>query len=210
MPNNFIFMACYIVLSKSKIRSVYTSCAIIAYSLWSVRHLLPRRVSLRLICWTYESAYPSSLRLNTRRVSRGRGTDAQETATVPTFLMVGKLTQRTIQVDPEYAVGAPISPSSKTMTEGKSPMSPVRRPKFPRSPNCVYQLNMNALTGDACTGVLRGGMVMGDFAAFDMLSLDFVLLDCESSSSNMFYAALACPSGPAIRTLCRLSRHPRL
>jgi hypothetical protein len=30
--------------------------------------------------------------LNTRRVSRGRGTDA-ETATMPTFLMVGKITR---------------------------------------------------------------------------------------------------------------------
>lgn len=31
--------------------------------------------------------------LNTRRVTRGRGTDA-ETATMPTFLMVGKITKR--------------------------------------------------------------------------------------------------------------------
>lgn len=88
MPNNFIFMACYFVLSK----------------MYAISFLAA---------------------LNTRRVSRGRGTDAEETATVPTFLMVGKLTQRTIQVDPEYAGESPISPSRKTMmVEGKNPMSP--------------------------------------------------------------------------------------
>lgn len=87
MPNNFIFMACYFVLSK----------------MYAVSFLAA---------------------LNTRRVSRGRGTDAQETATVPTFLMVGKMTQRTIQIDPEYAEESPISPSSRTMLDGKSPLTP--------------------------------------------------------------------------------------
>ncbi|KAM5534984.1 hypothetical protein V8D89_011357 [Ganoderma adspersum] len=84
MPDNFIFMACYFVLSK----------------MYAISFLAA---------------------LNTRRVSRGRGTDAQETATVPTFLMVGKLTQRTIQIDPEYA-DSPVSPSSRM--DGKSPLSP--------------------------------------------------------------------------------------
>ncbi|KAI1790157.1 hypothetical protein LXA43DRAFT_1062311 [Ganoderma leucocontextum] len=87
MPDNFIFMALYFVLSK----------------MYAVSFLAA---------------------LNTRRVSRGRGTDAQETATVPTFLMVGKLTQRTIQIDPEYAE-SPVTPSSRTqMMDGKSPLSP--------------------------------------------------------------------------------------
>ncbi|PIL22636.1 hypothetical protein GSI_15327 [Ganoderma sinense ZZ0214-1] len=85
MPDNFIFMACYFVLSK----------------MYAISFLAA---------------------LNTRRVSRGRGTDAQDTATVPTFLMVGKFTQRTIQIDPEYAA-SPVSPGSRTM-DGKSPLSP--------------------------------------------------------------------------------------
>ncbi|CDO74441.1 hypothetical protein BN946_scf184972.g8 [Trametes cinnabarina] len=63
MPDNFIFMAFYFVLSK-----VYANSLLAA--------------------------------LNTRRVSRGRGTDA-ETNTMPTFLMVGKVTQRTVHIDPE-------------------------------------------------------------------------------------------------------------
>ncbi|KAJ3539040.1 hypothetical protein NM688_g6423 [Phlebia brevispora] len=56
MPSNFIFMACYFVLSKLYLNSFLAT-------------------------------------LNTRRVTRGRGTDA-ETATMPTFLMVGKITKR--------------------------------------------------------------------------------------------------------------------
>ncbi|KAH9891742.1 hypothetical protein C8Q73DRAFT_650522 [Cubamyces lactineus] len=63
MPDNFIFMALYFVLSK-----IYANSFLAA--------------------------------LNTRRVSRGRGTDA-ETNTMPTFLMVGKVTQRTVHLDPE-------------------------------------------------------------------------------------------------------------
>ncbi|KAI0339015.1 hypothetical protein BDW22DRAFT_1362361 [Trametopsis cervina] len=55
MPDNFIFMACYFVLSK-----------------------------------LYANSFLATL--NTRRVLRGRGTDA-ETNTMPTFLMVGKITR---------------------------------------------------------------------------------------------------------------------
>ncbi|KAI0657330.1 hypothetical protein C8Q70DRAFT_919562 [Cubamyces menziesii] len=74
MPDNFIFMAFYFVLSK-----VYANSFLAA--------------------------------LNTRRVSRGRGTDA-ETNTMPTFLMVGKVTQRTVHLDPEnQAVSIASSPS---------------------------------------------------------------------------------------------------
>ncbi|KAI0754875.1 hypothetical protein C8Q80DRAFT_1266413 [Daedaleopsis nitida] len=64
MPDNFIFMAFYFVLSK-----IYANSFLAA--------------------------------LNTRRIRRGRGTDA-ETTTMPTFLMVGNITQRTVQLDPEY------------------------------------------------------------------------------------------------------------
>ena len=41
--------------------------------------------------------------LNTRRVLRGRGTDA-ETNTMPTFLMVGQTTNKEVHVDPIYSV----------------------------------------------------------------------------------------------------------
>ncbi|EJF63324.1 hypothetical protein BD309DRAFT_949383 [Dichomitus squalens] len=85
MPNNFIFMAFYFVLSK-----VYANSFLAA--------------------------------LNTRRVSRGRGTEDAQTTTVPTFLMVGKVTQRTVHLDPEYAGESPISPSKTS--ENKSPVSP--------------------------------------------------------------------------------------
>ncbi|RPD77708.1 hypothetical protein L226DRAFT_568724 [Lentinus tigrinus ALCF2SS1-7] len=83
MPDNFIFMAFYFVLSK-----VYANSFLAA--------------------------------LNTRRVSRGRGTDA-ETTTMPTFLMVGKVTQRTIQLDPEAHAQSPISPGK---SDQKSSLSP--------------------------------------------------------------------------------------
>ncbi|KAH9924673.1 uncharacterized protein BXZ73DRAFT_103513 [Epithele typhae] len=73
MPDNFIFMGMYFVLSK-----VYANSFLAA--------------------------------LNTRRVSRGRGTDNDRT-TVPTFLMVGKTTQRSIHIDPEQATHSPISPA---------------------------------------------------------------------------------------------------
>ncbi|OBZ68986.1 hypothetical protein A0H81_11330 [Grifola frondosa] len=63
MPDNFVFMAFYFVLSK-----VYANSFLAA--------------------------------LNTRRVTRGRGTDAEPT-TVPTFLMVGKVTQQTVHRDPD-------------------------------------------------------------------------------------------------------------
>ncbi|KAI0647960.1 hypothetical protein C8Q79DRAFT_1008335 [Trametes meyenii] len=80
MPDNFIFMAFYFVLSK-----VYANSFLAA--------------------------------LNTRRVSRGRGTDA-ETNTMPTFLMVGKVTQRTIQVDPEQQAESHLS---ATKADQKNP-----------------------------------------------------------------------------------------
>ncbi|TFK93089.1 hypothetical protein K466DRAFT_161092 [Polyporus arcularius HHB13444] len=84
MPDNFIFMAFYFVLSK-----VYANSFLAA--------------------------------LNTRRVSRGRGTDA-ETTTMPTFLMVGKATQRTVQLDPEAHGQSPISPNKSDMKSSLSPM----------------------------------------------------------------------------------------
>ncbi|KAI0826901.1 hypothetical protein BC628DRAFT_1418951 [Trametes gibbosa] len=68
MPDNFIFMGLYFVLSK-----IYANSFLAA--------------------------------LNTRRISRGRGTDA-ETNTMPTFLMVGKVTQRTVHVDSEHQQGS--------------------------------------------------------------------------------------------------------
>ncbi|KAI0667616.1 hypothetical protein C8Q78DRAFT_981628 [Trametes maxima] len=80
MPDNFIFMAFYFVLSK-----VYANSFLAA--------------------------------LNTRRVSRGRGTDA-ETNTMPTFLMVGKVTQRTIHVDPEQQAESHLS---ATKADQKNP-----------------------------------------------------------------------------------------
>ncbi|KAI0712261.1 hypothetical protein C8Q76DRAFT_845525 [Earliella scabrosa] len=83
MPDNFIFMGMYFVLSK-----VYANSFLAA--------------------------------LNTRRVSRGRGTDA-ETTTVPTFLMVGKITQRTIQLDAENQAEFAMSPGK---SDHKSPISP--------------------------------------------------------------------------------------
>ncbi|OJT09901.1 hypothetical protein TRAPUB_13644 [Trametes pubescens] len=48
--------------------------------------------------------------LNTRRISRGRGTDA-ETATMPTFLMVGKVTQRTVNFDADNQMQSNMSPT---------------------------------------------------------------------------------------------------
>lgn len=64
-------------------------------------------VSVRKI---YQSRHADmSCRLNTRRISRGRGTDA-ETNTMPTFLMVGKVTQRTIHLDAEQGVRGPPPP----------------------------------------------------------------------------------------------------
>ncbi|KAI0632215.1 hypothetical protein C8Q77DRAFT_909353 [Trametes polyzona] len=82
MPDNFIFMAFYFVLSK-----VYANSFLAA--------------------------------LNTRRVSRGRGTDA-ETTTMPTFLMVGKVTQRTIHLDPENQAqsSSHLSPTMKSDSKG--------------------------------------------------------------------------------------------
>ncbi|KAH9851829.1 hypothetical protein C2E23DRAFT_732426 [Lenzites betulinus] len=50
--------------------------------------------------------------LNTRRISRGRGTDA-ETNTMPTFLMVGKVTQRTIHIDTNHQQGVHITTTPK-------------------------------------------------------------------------------------------------
>ncbi|KAI0335801.1 hypothetical protein GY45DRAFT_703731 [Cubamyces sp. BRFM 1775] len=82
MPDNFIFMAFYFVLSK-----IYANSFLAA--------------------------------LNTRRVSRGRGTDA-ETNTMPTFLMVGKVTQRTVHLDPENQA---TSSSSPTKIESKNPIT---------------------------------------------------------------------------------------
>ncbi|KAL7279869.1 hypothetical protein ACG7TL_006278 [Trametes sanguinea] len=86
MPDNFIFMAFYFVLSK-----VYANSFLAA--------------------------------LNTRRVSRGRGTDA-ETNTMPTFLMVGKVTQRTVHIDPENQAESSMSPTkgdSKNALTSQSP-----------------------------------------------------------------------------------------
>ncbi|KIP06228.1 hypothetical protein PHLGIDRAFT_19513 [Phlebiopsis gigantea 11061_1 CR5-6] len=76
MPDNFIFMALYFVLSK-----------------------------------LYANSFLATL--NTRRVLRGRGTDA-ETNTVPTFLMVGKLTKHDNQFqDHVYPPSASRVPQTK-------------------------------------------------------------------------------------------------
>lgn len=41
--------------------------------------------------------------MNTRKVLRGRGTDAEHT-TMPTFLMVGKVTRVETEHDPEISI----------------------------------------------------------------------------------------------------------
>ena len=50
--------------------------------------------------------------LNTRRVLRGRGTDA-ETNTMPTFLMVGKLTRPNLNHFADHVYPPPMSPTTK-------------------------------------------------------------------------------------------------
>ena len=91
MPDNFIFMGFYFVLSKRT---------------FLMRPFL--RGTRRLVRAPPFAVYANSFLAapNTRRVSRGRGTDNEHT-TVPTLLMVGKVTQRTVQIDPEAAVGCP-------------------------------------------------------------------------------------------------------
>ncbi|PSR70460.1 hypothetical protein PHLCEN_2v13611 [Hermanssonia centrifuga] len=75
MPDNFIFMACYFVLSKLYVNSFLAT-------------------------------------LNTRRVLRGRGTDA-ETNTMPTFLMVGKLTKHNPNQFADHVYPPSSAPGSK-------------------------------------------------------------------------------------------------
>lgn len=73
-------------------------------------------VPLRTASYSADVVYANSFlaTLNTRRVLRGRGTDA-ETNTMPTFLMVGKLTKHR---DNQYAdhVYPPESPSKPHFT----------------------------------------------------------------------------------------------
>lgn len=76
MPDNFIFMALYFVLSKLYVNSFLAT-------------------------------------LNTRRVLRGRGTDA-ETNTMPTFLMVGKLTKHENHPDNVHHVYPPSAAHSRS------------------------------------------------------------------------------------------------
>ena len=83
MPDNFIFMGFYFVLSKGTLSPGNA------------------RVTANATTAVYANSFLAAL--NTRRVSRGRGTDNEHT-TVPTFLMVGKVTQRTVQIDPEITV----------------------------------------------------------------------------------------------------------
>ena len=91
MPDNFIFMGFYFVLSKR----TFLMQSILLHT---------RRLTRDPPFAVYANSFLAAL--NTRRVSRGRGTDNEHT-TVPTFLMVGKVTQRTVQIDPEAAVSRP-------------------------------------------------------------------------------------------------------
>lgn len=69
--------------------------------LHSLRKLLPRYVRVVLSPSYGKPHSPRFLvpfRMNTRKVLRGRGTDAENT-TMPTFLMVGKVTRHESHVD---------------------------------------------------------------------------------------------------------------
>ena len=109
-------MGFYFVLSKGthpRVVLFLDGWVLIKVHLPSLCELLPRCVSCYVMITLHNNiqsqSHFSSSSLNTRRVSRGRGTDA-ETTTMPTFLMVGKVTQRTIQFDQEpQGVSARIS-----------------------------------------------------------------------------------------------------
>ena len=92
MPDNFIFMALYFVLSKRKSFRCHVYDVLIGAPVYANSFLAT---------------------LNTRRVLRGRGTDA-ETNTMPTFLMVGKLTKHDNQFqDHVYPPSASRVPQTK-------------------------------------------------------------------------------------------------
>ena len=84
MPDNFIFMAFYFVLSKG---SSLPICDAPYRAYWN-RAASCARPSLRLYAVYANSFYAA---LNTRRSVRGRGTENDQT-TVATFLMVGQTT----------------------------------------------------------------------------------------------------------------------
>lgn len=96
MPDNFIFMSCYFVLSKRTY--IYQHSEVFGEHLPSV----------------YVNSFLATL--NTRRVTRGRGTDA-ETATMPTFLMVGKITKRDANQFADH-----VYPQSLDAEQGKADM----------------------------------------------------------------------------------------
>ena len=95
MPDNFIFMAFYFVLSKC------------------MSFFAPLSVEITHFSSVYANSFLATL--DTRRVLRGRGTDA-ETATMPTFLMVGKLTKHNQNGDHVYPPSEATSPSKHRFT----------------------------------------------------------------------------------------------
>lgn len=86
MPDNFIFIAFYFALSKRE--CLHSRCCAHVADAFPV----------------YVNSFLATL--NTRRVLRGRGTDA-ETNTMPTFLMVGKLTKHENHPDNAHHVYPP-------------------------------------------------------------------------------------------------------
>ncbi|KAL1950560.1 hypothetical protein VTO73DRAFT_5684 [Trametes versicolor] len=100
--NSLIFYA----VSTGGLTSVISLTTLILYN------FMPGNFIFMAFYFVLSKVYANSFlaALNTRRISRGRGTDA-ETTTMPTFLMVGKVTQRTVNFDADNQLQSNMSPT---------------------------------------------------------------------------------------------------
>ncbi|KAI0769987.1 hypothetical protein C8Q74DRAFT_1369224 [Fomes fomentarius] len=101
--------------------------SVISFTTLILYNFMPGNFIFMALYFVLSKVYANSFlaALNTRRVSRGRGTDA-DTTTVPTFLMVGNLTQRSMRHDPESQHG--LSATSPSKSDYKTPVSPSQHP----------------------------------------------------------------------------------
>lgn len=89
MPDNFVFIGCYFVLSKREHFDLCRAPFLIVFI--SIRKLSYGHVRINQLSGSWRTN-AFTARLNTRHIMKGRGTD-RELETMPTFLMMGHDTE---------------------------------------------------------------------------------------------------------------------